>query len=162
MRRRTGDRARHPGTTELLRLYTGGTTGRPRGASLSQRAVTSAMAQIATGPHGGRPGERSLVVAPLSHAGAVWSALAPMAWGAGLVIAETTEPADLVGALDELRIGYAALVPALLGPMVDVPAPRVAPTRPCACCTPGRPRRGRGPCAARPRCSAARSCRATG
>ena len=95
----------HPGTTELLRLYTGGTTGRPRGASLSQRAVTSAMTQIAAGPHGGRPGpgERALVVAPLSHAGAVWSALAPLAWGAGLVIAETTEPADLVRVLDELR-----------------------------------------------------------
>ena len=112
---------RHPGTTELLRLYTGGTTGRPKGASLSQRAVTSAMTQIAAGPHGGRPGERALVVAPLSHAGAVWSALAPLAWGAGLVIAETTEPADLVRALDELRIGYAALVPAVLAPMVDVP-----------------------------------------
>jgi fatty-acyl-CoA synthase len=87
----------HPGTTELLRLYTGGTTGRPRGASLSQRAVTSAMTQIAAGPHGGRPGERTLVVAPLSHAGAVWSALAPLVWGAGLVIAESTEPADWSG-----------------------------------------------------------------
>jgi len=111
----------HPGTTELLRLYTGGTTGRPKGASLSQRAVTSAMTQVAAGPHGGRPGERALVVAPLSHAGAVWSALAPLAWGAGLVIAETTAPADLVQVLDELRIGYAALVPAVLAPMVDVP-----------------------------------------
>lgn len=111
----------HPGTTELLRLYTGGTTGRPKGASLSQRAVTSAMTQIAAGPHGGRPGERALVVAPLSHAGAVWSALAPLVWGAGLVIAESTEPAELVRALDELRIGYAALVPAVLAPMVDVP-----------------------------------------
>ena len=77
-----GAAPRHPGTTELLRLYTGGTTGRPKGASLSQRAVTSAMTQIAAGPHGGRPGERPLVVAPLSHAGAVWSALAPLAWGA--------------------------------------------------------------------------------
>ena len=111
----------HPGTTELLRLFTGGTTGRSKGASLNQRAVTSAMEQIAAGPHGGRPGERSLVVAPLSHAGAVWSALAPLVWGASLVIAESAAPAALVAALDEQRIGYAALVPALLGPMVDVP-----------------------------------------
>ena len=111
----------HPGTTELLRLFTGGTTGRPKGASLSQHAVTSAMAQIAAGPHEGRPGERSLVVAPLSHAGAMWSALAPIVWGASLVIAENPAPAALVAALDEQRIGYAALVPALLGPMVDVP-----------------------------------------
>ena len=82
------------------------------------------MTQIAAGPHGGRPGERALVVAPLSHAGAVWSALAPLAWGAGLVIAESTAPADLVRALDELRIGYAALVPAVLAPMADVPGRR--------------------------------------
>ena len=37
------------------------------------------------------------------------------------MIAETTAPAALVAALDEQRIGYAALVPALLAPMVDVP-----------------------------------------
>jgi acyl-CoA synthetase (AMP-forming)/AMP-acid ligase II len=113
--------ADHPGTTELLRMYTGGTTGAPKGAALSQRAATSAMAQIAAGPHGGRPGERTLVVAPLSHAGVFWSTLAPLSWGAGLVIAESTDPADLVRALDELRIGYAALVPAVLARLVDTP-----------------------------------------
>jgi acyl-CoA synthetase (AMP-forming)/AMP-acid ligase II len=110
-----------PRTTELLRLFTGGTTGRAKGASLSGRAVASAMEQIAAGPHRGRPGERALVVAPLSHAGVVWSALAPMVWGASLVLAENPAPAALVAALDEQRIGYAALVPSLLGPMVDVP-----------------------------------------
>src|SRR3954465_2467272 len=112
---------RHPGTSELLRLYTGGTTGAPKGAALGQGAVTSAMALIAGGPHSGRPGERALVVAPLSHAGAVWSALAPLAWGASLVFADGTAPADLVRALHERRIGYAALVPAVLAPMADVP-----------------------------------------
>jgi acyl-CoA synthetase (AMP-forming)/AMP-acid ligase II len=109
----------HRGPAELLRLYTGGTTGTPKGACLSQRAVTAAMTQIAAGPHGGRPGERTLVVAPLSHAGVVWSALAPLAWGASLVIASSTDPADLVRTLDEQRIGYAALVPAILAPMVE-------------------------------------------
>ena len=109
------------GTTELLRLYTGGTTGAPKGASLAQGAVTAAMAQIAAGPHGGPPGERALVVAPLSHAGVVWAALAPLVWGASLVFADTADPDEVVRALDERRIGYAALVPAVLGPMVDVP-----------------------------------------
>jgi acyl-CoA synthetase (AMP-forming)/AMP-acid ligase II len=42
-------------------------------------------------------------------------------WGASLVLAENAAPEVLVAALDEERIGYAALVPALLGPMVDVP-----------------------------------------
>ena len=118
---RAGSAAPHPGTRELLRLYTGGTTGAPKGASLPQEAVTAAMAQIAAGPHGGRPGERTLVVAPLSHAGVVWSALAPLAWGASLVIADSTDPAELVALLDEQRIGYAALVPVILAGMVDAP-----------------------------------------
>lgn len=113
--------ARDPGDVELVRLYTGGTTGTPKGASLPHRAMAAAMAQIAAGPHGGAAGERTLVVAPLSHAGVVWSALAPLAWGASLVIADGTDPAGLVAALDERRIGYAALVPAVLAPMVDVP-----------------------------------------
>jgi fatty-acyl-CoA synthase len=110
----------HPGTAELLRLYTGGTTGAPKGASLSQNAVTAAMRQIAA-TLGGPPGERALVVAPLSHAAVVWSALAPLAWGASLVVAGGADPADLVRALDEHGIGYAALVPAVLAPMVAVP-----------------------------------------
>lgn len=153
---------RHPGTAELLRLYTGGTTGAPKGASLRQSAVTSAMAQIAVGPHGGRPGERTLVVAPLSHAGVVWSALAPLAWGASLVFADGAVPAELVRALDERRIGYAALVPAVLAPMADVAGAPTARTPRCGCCTPARPRPRCAPCAGRRRCSAARSCRATG
>src|SRR4029453_2500479 len=83
-------------------------------------AVTGAVAQRAAAPPGGPPGERALVVAPLSHAGVVWAAFAPLVWGAGLVLADNADPGGLVRALDEQRIGYAALVPAILAPMVDV------------------------------------------
>ena len=104
-------------------------------ASLSQRAITSAMTQIAAGPHGGRPGERALVVALLLVAGGSGVA-GPRATGSGCwsVIAESTEPAELVRALDELRIGYAALVPAGLSAdwSSTLRAPRAARTRRCA------------------------------
>lgn len=99
---------------DLCQLYTSGTTGRPKGAMLTHRAVTANCAQIAALPHRGEPGERSLVAAPLCHAGAVWSTFAPQSWGAAAYVMAGTEPAELVRVLDEERIGYAALVPSML------------------------------------------------
>jgi acyl-CoA synthetase (AMP-forming)/AMP-acid ligase II len=107
---------------DLYQLYTSGTTGRPKGAVLTHRAVTANCAQIAALPHRGLPGERSLVAAPLCHAGVVWSAFAPQHWGASLVIRTAVDPSELVRTLDEDTIGYAALVPSILHMcLTDVP-----------------------------------------
>ena len=54
---------------DVYQMYTSGTTGRPKGAILTHRAVTSQMAQIETVFPMTR-GERFLVVAPLYHAAA--------------------------------------------------------------------------------------------
>jgi acyl-CoA synthetase (AMP-forming)/AMP-acid ligase II len=99
---------------DLYQLYTSGTTGRPKGAVLTHRAVTANMAQIAGGPHRGPVGERALVLAPMCHAGIVWTAFAPLVWGASLWIETDFDPARLVTLLDTERIGYAVLVPAVL------------------------------------------------
>jgi len=107
---------------DLYQLYTSGTTGRPKGAVLTHAAVTANCAQIAALPHSGRPGERSLVAAPLCHAGVVWSAFAPHHWGASLAILTAVDPNELVRTLDEDRIGYAPLVPSILHMcLTDVP-----------------------------------------
>ena len=53
------------------------------------------------------------MVAPMLHAGVVWSALAPLSWGASLYIMDEFQPAEVVRVLDEERIGYAALVPTM-------------------------------------------------
>jgi acyl-CoA synthetase (AMP-forming)/AMP-acid ligase II len=84
---------------DLYQLYTSGTTGRPKGAVLTHAAVTANCAQIAALPHRGRPGERSLVAAPLCHAGVVWSAFAPHYWGASLHILKAVDPGELVRTL---------------------------------------------------------------
>ena len=52
---------------DVYQMYTSGTTGRPKGAVLTHRAVVSHLYQ-ASFAFGGAPGERMLVVAPLYHA----------------------------------------------------------------------------------------------
>jgi acyl-CoA synthetase (AMP-forming)/AMP-acid ligase II len=105
-------------------IYTSGTTGAAKGAVLGQPAVTANIVQIAGGAHGGRAGERALVVSPLCHAGVVWAAFAPMAWGATLVVEPDFDPDRLMRTLREQRIGYASLVPAVLARLITLPAAR--------------------------------------
>ena len=104
----------------LYQIYTSGTTGQPKGAVLTQRSVVANLLQIATSAHRGQPGERSLVVGPMVHAGVVWSALAPVSWGGALYILEDFDAANVVRVLDAEHIGYAALVPTILHACVRV------------------------------------------
>ncbi len=97
----------------LYQMYTSGTTGQPKGAILTQGAVTANVTQIAL-VHQGAPGERSLVVLPLFHAAAVPMAFAPVAWGATLYIMETFEPTEVLRVLREDAIGFATLVPTMI------------------------------------------------
>jgi acyl-CoA synthetase (AMP-forming)/AMP-acid ligase II len=105
---------------DAYQMYTSGTTGHPKGAVLTHRAVIANAAQIAQ-VCDGRPEERSLVVAPLFHAAAVPSTFAPISWGGSLVIVDRFHPAEVVRLLDEERIGFAVLVPAMLQACLAVP-----------------------------------------
>ncbi len=97
----------------LYQLYTSGTTGLPKGAVLTQGAVTQNLAQIQLGL-GLRRGERSLVVAPLFHASAVYTTFATVQAGGSLVIHEAFEPLRVLRSLREDRISFATLVAAML------------------------------------------------
>lgn len=104
---------------DLYQLYTSGTTGQPKGAVLTQRAVVANLTQLGQCAQRGAPGARSLVVGPMLHAGVVWSSLAPLSWGASLVIVEDFEPAEVVRLLSEERIDYASLVPTVLHTILE-------------------------------------------
>lgn len=99
---------------DVYQLYTSGTTGRPKGAVLSHRAVTANVLQIAMSPHRGAPGERALVIAPMCHAAVVWTTFGPVAWAGSLYILEAFDPAGLVDTLSGERIGFAVLVPTII------------------------------------------------
>jgi len=98
---------------DLYQMYTSGTTGRPKGAVLTHRAVIAQLHQAMHG-FGGRVGERTLIVAPLYHAAAGVTTFAAVHAGGALYIQEEFVPAEVVRALSEERIAVALLVPAMI------------------------------------------------
>jgi acyl-CoA synthetase (AMP-forming)/AMP-acid ligase II len=99
---------------DLYQMYTSGTTGRPKGAILSHRAVTAHLTQIALA-HDIRPGERVLLVAPVFHvAGANVAAFVSVYVGGCLYIQADFKPDEVVRALSEEEIGLAVFVPAMI------------------------------------------------
>jgi acyl-CoA synthetase (AMP-forming)/AMP-acid ligase II len=114
-----GDRPTHapardvPEDSDLYQMYTSGTTGRPKGAVLTQRAVTSNLGQIASMVQL-RTGDRYLIVAPLYHAAAAVAGFWTLQQGGALYIQEEFDPHEVLRALSEDRIAAATLVPAMI------------------------------------------------
>ena len=104
---------------DLLQLYTSATTGMPKGAVLTQRAVVTNVHQIA-GVVSLSRGDRALVVAPMFHASLVPGVLAPIFHGATLLIHRRFVPADTVDALAHERVAYTLLVPTMIQACLDV------------------------------------------
>jgi acyl-CoA synthetase (AMP-forming)/AMP-acid ligase II len=98
---------------DLYQMYTSGTTGRPKGAVLAQRAVAAQLHQASLA-FGSAPGERALIVAPLYHAAAAVMAFATVGAGGSLFVQRDFAPAEVVRALSEERIAVALLVPAMI------------------------------------------------
>jgi acyl-CoA synthetase (AMP-forming)/AMP-acid ligase II len=98
---------------DLYQMYTSGTTGRPKGAVLTHRAVMAHLHQSALA-FGAKPGERALIVAPLYHAAASIMSFVTVQSGGSLYIQEEFAPAEVVRALAEERIAMALLVPAMI------------------------------------------------
>jgi fatty-acyl-CoA synthase len=98
---------------DLYQMYTSGTTGRPKGAVLTHRAIADHLHQVhLVMPL--FPRERLLTVMPLFHAGMAVGLYNAVACGAELVIHETFEPEAVVRAMSEDGIAVASLVPAMI------------------------------------------------
>ncbi len=98
---------------DVYQMYTSGTTGRPKGAVLTHRAVASNLAQFGSVLRLG-PGDRYLIVAPLYHAAAAIGTFWCVSVGACAYIQEDFVPAEAVRAIAEDRIAAATLVPAMI------------------------------------------------
>ena len=98
---------------DVYQMYTSGTTGRPKGAVLQHRAVMAQLQQ-ATAAIGGRPGERTLIVAPMYHAAAALATFVTVIGGGTLYIQADFVPGEAVRAMSEEDIVMALLVPAMI------------------------------------------------
>lgn len=98
---------------DLYQMYTSGTTGRPKGAILSHRAVTANIHQVRVAMETGKE-ERVLIVAPLYHAAAALTMIGTVLAGSSVLIHEDFNPTEVVRALSEERITRTTLVPAMI------------------------------------------------
>ncbi len=107
----------------LYQMYTSGTTGRPKGAILSQHAVTSNLVQQMAVLQA-QDDDHTLVVAPIYHAAAALAVMGAVASGTSMLIHEDFSPQDVVDAMSEGGVTRTLLVPVMiqvcLGTVPDV------------------------------------------
>ena len=99
---------------QLYQMYTSGTTGLPKGAMISHRAIDANLGQIARVFDLQQGAERMLVVAPLYHAGAGVLSMAGISMGATLIIHQDFDPVATVSSIVDDAITVAGLVPAMI------------------------------------------------
>jgi fatty-acyl-CoA synthase len=106
----------------LFQMYTSGTTGCPKGALLSHRAIVGNIVQSSfAAPYKLSPGERTLVVLPLFHIAAIATALGAACSGATLMIHREVDPAAIARALTEDDIVTATFVPSVIQFLLALP-----------------------------------------
>jgi len=106
---------------DLYQMYTSGTTGRPKGAVLSQGAINANIGMIDM-QFGLAADSRFLLVLPLYHSGGSMSHKACISRGGSVIIQREFDPLALADALQNHKITNCALAPAMIqATLVRVP-----------------------------------------
>jgi acyl-CoA synthetase (AMP-forming)/AMP-acid ligase II len=103
----------------LILMYTGGTTGLPKGVMLSHRNLLAAIGSIAAGGIKA-VGARTLFALPLFHI-ANWQAFLFHALGGSVIVCRSANPAEIVDLLQKERPVMVNLVPTVYQGMLSIP-----------------------------------------
>ena len=110
-----------PGELALL-IYTGGTTGRPKGVMLDH-ANLAATAEMITGWFEMTPAGRCLLVLPLFHVnGIIASVVSPLVAGGSTVIAPRFDPTTFWDLVERVRPAFFSAVPTIYAMLLGLPA----------------------------------------
>ncbi|QSE78140.1 acyl-CoA synthetase [Rhodococcus koreensis] len=112
----------HRGGDELaMLLYTGGTTGKPKGVMVTHRSFMTSLLSYHLAGSSVKRGGATLCTAPLFHIGALLSWYGQTLLGGTLVFLPTFTPEAVLGAIDEHRVTGCALVPAMIQRLCEHP-----------------------------------------
>ncbi|MEP5008251.1 amino acid adenylation domain-containing protein [Roseobacter sp.] len=95
-------------------IFTSGSTGAPKGVPITRYALSNLVASVLKTP-GLRGGDRLLAVTTVAFDISVLEIFAPLACGAGVVLADrtvSTDPAALIAALDTQNVTHMQATPA--------------------------------------------------
>ena len=107
-----------PDDTALL-LYTSGSTGLPKGAIISHRAVTCGGRNVTEG-HQLTPDDRALCVLPVYHInGAMVAVSAPLYSGGSVVMPKRFSATDYWRLVAEHRCSWSSIVPTIIKYLLD-------------------------------------------
>lgn len=105
----------------VLQLYTSGTTGKPKGAVLSHRNVSSLVGMMAVTNDGQYTSTNvDLTVAPLFHIGGVGVGYIILATGGHCILQEAFDPVRVVETIQTRRVNTMFMVPAMIQAIVKL------------------------------------------
>jgi len=105
-------------------LYTSGTTGLPKGALISQRAMV-ARAMVFCADYGIDGGDSFIAWSPLFHMAATDHSLATLLMGGRVLVCDGLELPRMVDWLQHERVGWLLAMPGVIEPLIEA-------LRPCA------------------------------
>ena len=103
----------------FLQLYTSGTTGHPKGATLTQRSMAAIAEEGAAHLGPVLAGDVMLICLPMFHIAAIDLIAFALVRGATMVILPEMVPAQVVATVKEHRVNRTLLVPAVIRMVVE-------------------------------------------